>query len=225
MKPILTLSLILTSSAALALGGSMYAFAAWQTPVQAVTAKLQVADMPPGLQPSVDRRGKNAIVTWTAQRIVPGVKMQGYVVTRLNVDDPSATPFTDTTTTAGYRDVRVPKGSWTWTVRPVFETWQGEDGPASQPLTFNGPAAAGLLADEIPMPSAGPESAAGSDTADSSGSDATGDTGPEPEADPATDSVLPEPDLSEPPAAEAENAPVDPAAGHADAAGPSAATT
>ncbi len=157
MKGLVKSSLVVAGACAVALSGSVYAFASWDTATPTVQLVIKTAAMPQGNAPSVDRTGKNALLRWVPNTIVPGVKVQSYIVTRVGQGDPVV--VCDQVTTASCRDKLVPAGTWTWTVRPVLETWQGEDSPASLPLQFTGspqsPAAAkgtGPAADSIGVP-------------------------------------------------------------------------
>lgn len=134
MKALVKSSLVVAGACAVALSGSVYAFASWNTTAPPVQLVIKTAAMPQGNAPSVEKTGKNATLRWVPNRIVPGVRVQSYIVTRVGQGDPVV--VCDEVTTASCRDKLVPAGKWTWTVRPVLETWQGEDSPASLPLEF-----------------------------------------------------------------------------------------
>jgi hypothetical protein len=148
---------IAAGAAMLVLSGTLVAYADWTVASEPTVVTLRSADMPQGNAPSVEKTGKNATLRWVPNRIVPGVKVQSYIVTRVGQGDPVV--VCDQVTTASCRDKLVPAGTWTWKVRPVLETWQGEDSPPSLPLQFTGsprpPAAAkgtGPAADSIGVP-------------------------------------------------------------------------
>ncbi len=127
---------IAAGAAMLVLSGTLVAYADWTVASEPTVVTLRSADMPQGNAPSVEKTGKNATLRWVPNRIVPGVKVQSYIVTRVGQGDPVV--VCDQVTTASCRDKLVPAGTWTWTVRPVLETWQGEDSPTSLPLQFTG---------------------------------------------------------------------------------------
>ena len=136
MKALVKSSLVVGGACAVALSGSFYAFAGWDTAAPPAQVVIKTAAMPQGNAPSVEKTGRNATLRWVPNRIVPGVKVQSYIVTRRGPGDPVV--VCDQVTTASCRDKLVPAGTWTWTVRPVLETWQGEDSEASLPLQFGG---------------------------------------------------------------------------------------
>lgn len=138
MKLFPKLSLTVALAAVLALSGAVYAFAGWIVDTPPTVIKMRVAAMPPGNAPSVAKApsGKHADLRWVPTRLVPGVKAQSYIVTRIGLGAPVV--VCDHVTKAACRDKKVPPGTWTWKVRPVFESWEGEDSPASLPLEFAG---------------------------------------------------------------------------------------
>ncbi len=157
MRTMSKITLVAASAAAFISAGTVVAFAAWTTDTTPTVLRTHTAAMPQGNAPSIERNGKNVTLRWVPNRIVPGVKVQSYIVTRVGQGDPVV--VCDQVTTASCRDKLVPAGTWTWKVRPVLETWQGEDSPPSLPLQFTGsprpPAAAkgtGPAADSIGVP-------------------------------------------------------------------------
>lgn len=139
MKPLFRSSLVAATALAVALSGSVLAYASWTTTAEPSVLRLRTIDMPPGNAPSVAKApsGKHADLRWVPTRLMPGVKAQSYIVTRIGPGAPVV--VCDHVTKAACRDKKVPPGTWTWKVRPVFETWEGADSPASLPLEFADP--------------------------------------------------------------------------------------
>lgn len=102
-----------------------------------------VAKMPRGVEPSVAKQGARAVVSWSAQEIVPGVHMDHYVVTAHSAD---ASPRPDVTQTVAadgdasksivFPAAQVTDGQWFWTVTPKYRDWVGRKSPKSRRLTF-----------------------------------------------------------------------------------------
>jgi hypothetical protein len=149
MKRLWKASLIAGAATAVVLGGSVIAFANWTIPSDPVVMEFRTVIMPDGPQPSVDQRGKNVVLRWAPKRVEPGVKVEFYVVTRHGTGAPVQVCVVNST---GCKDTGVPAGSWTYTIRTRYGTWEGQDGPASQAVTVAGPpgapaaAAAGVAA-------------------------------------------------------------------------------
>ncbi|WP_306204217.1 hypothetical protein [Actinoplanes sp. RD1] len=122
---------------AVALGGSVYAFAGWSAATPTAVLRLRTAEMPAGNVPSVAKAGRNAVVTWAPSTLAAGVRAQSYTVVRTGAGGPAVVCPKVTTTTC--RDLAVPGGTWAWQVRPAYEGWTGELSGPSVPLTFAGP--------------------------------------------------------------------------------------
>ena len=152
------------------IGTSIYAFAGWTTSTGTpVSLKVRVADMPVGNTPSVEQGKHSAVRRWAPDRIVAGVPVESYVVTRhgngRSVD-------VCTVTKAACRDTQIPAGEWTWTVRPRFKNWIGVASPPTAVFTYVGdPPAVAETVDSLVVD---PEPATSSTTS----------SPPTPEADP-----------------------------------------
>jgi hypothetical protein len=142
------MSLVIGVAGAVALGGTLYAFAGWAPPPTAAVIRLHAVAMPPGNTPSVEKRATNALLRWVPNRLAPGVAAQSYVVTR---HGHGGAVEVCRVTMAGCTEKNVPDGKWSWTVRPVFETWVGEDSAPTAVLTFgDGVAKPDALAPVLP---------------------------------------------------------------------------
>jgi hypothetical protein len=137
MKHMTKLALVVGTAAAVTFGGSVYAFAGWIVETPPTVLKMRVAAMPAGNAPSVAKNGKNATIDWVGNKIVAGVPVESYIVTRLGTGD--SVVVCDHVTATACKDKAVPTGTWTWKVQPVLRTWIGEYSPHSVPLTFSGP--------------------------------------------------------------------------------------
>jgi hypothetical protein len=74
-------------------GGTLTAYAAWALPIQAAKVRIVAAKMPQGVTPSAALQDGQAVVSWSAQELRAGVRMQRYTVTAHSVDvTPSMPP-------------------------------------------------------------------------------------------------------------------------------------
>ncbi len=104
--------------------------------------------MPDGVTPSATDQNGKAVVSWSAQEIVPGVKMTAYVVTAHDTD-PNPLPDVAHTVTASGADsesatftaVELAGRKWKLGIIPKFRTWTGAEGKLSKDKV-NFPAAA-----------------------------------------------------------------------------------
>jgi hypothetical protein len=152
--------------ATVGLGGTALAFAGgWTMDDGRATVTLSAAKMPKGAAPSVAKQGKTAaVVSWSAQEIVSGVKMDHYVVTAHSVDEPPLADVVHTVAASGgdaesltFAANEVAGGKWYWTIVPKFHLWAGAESGKSQKLTFPAaPATALVSADSTADPAADP---------------------------------------------------------------------
>ncbi|MFF5079853.1 hypothetical protein ACFY36_22605 [Actinoplanes sp. NPDC000266] len=154
------LLLIGTVAAALGVAGTVVAYADWSVPASELTVTARVAAMPRGVTPSAAKQNGQAVVSWSAQELVPGVRMDHYVVTAHSVGAPARPDLTHTVAASGaatesvtFAVDAVAGGKWYWTIVPRYATWTGAEGRKSQQLSFPGkPATAPAPA---PAPAAG----------------------------------------------------------------------
>jgi hypothetical protein len=137
-----------------AAGGSLYAFANWTLAPAPALLTMRTATMPPGNTPSIEQRGRNAVLHWVPNRVAAGVAAQSYVVLRHGVDG-STEVCRSTVPRCTERDV--PIGTWKWTVRPVYETWEGADSVPTSSLTYHARPASESIPDPAARPADPPE--------------------------------------------------------------------
>ncbi len=147
MKSLTKKLTIVTATIALVGAGTMIAEASWTIPGTA-KVKAKAADMPRGAVPSAAEQGGNALVSWSAQEIAPGVRMQTYIVTAHSADDPPRADIARTVTatsadtqSAVFTGSVLAGGKWSWTLLPEYARWAGAESKKSDKLTF--PAVAG----------------------------------------------------------------------------------
>ncbi|WP_328462196.1 hypothetical protein OHA21_34580 [Actinoplanes sp. NBC_00393] len=134
--------------AALGATGTVFAYAGgWTLPDNPGSYTVKVAGMPRGVEPSVAKQGLQAVVTWSAQEMAPGVLMDHYAITAHSVSDPPRPDVTHTVAASGgpvesvtFTAAEVAGGKWRWTVVPRFRNWTGEESRRSQRLAFAAPA-------------------------------------------------------------------------------------
>jgi hypothetical protein len=127
--------IIVTSAAALVLSGTVYAFAeGWTATSTAVSLAVDARPMPDGGRPEAYASGTNVIINWPQAELADGVIAQRYVVTRhgggTSTELCVVTIPTCTESPAG-------PGTWSYSVRPFFEQWQGGESPQSEPVTLD----------------------------------------------------------------------------------------
>ncbi|HEY0531286.1 MAG TPA: hypothetical protein VGD29_06775 [Actinoplanes sp.] len=125
---------------AIAAGGTAIASSTWFVPKTPVSLRVKSVKMPPGVSPSASPRDGNAVVSWSAQEIGPGVLMQQYIVTAH--DATKTNPLADvvhTVTASGgnsesvaFTAAELTGGKWQFGVTPRFELWTGEESKLSQ---------------------------------------------------------------------------------------------
>ena len=145
MKRAIKISAVAATVGAVALGGALAAYAnsGWAITSKAVRLKVRVDDMPRGVTPSVAKDGTKAVVSWSAQEVGLGAKMQRYVVTAHNVDDPPRADVSHTVVASGantesiaFAAGEVADGRWYWTLVPKYESWVGAESKKSDKLNF-----------------------------------------------------------------------------------------
>ncbi|MEU4237996.1 hypothetical protein [Actinoplanes sp. NPDC026619] len=130
---------------ALSAGGTALAAAnGWTVPSTALIS-AKVAKMPRGVTPSAARQSGTAVVSWSAQEITDGVRMDHYVVTAHSIDDPPLPDITrtieatgGTAETVAFTAAELAGGKWYWTIAPVYRNWTGAESGKSQRLNFPG---------------------------------------------------------------------------------------
>lgn len=137
---------ILTSVVAVAAFGTAGTLVAqasgWTLEDGRITLSTRVTKMPRGVAPSVARQGVQVVVSWSAQEIVPGVKMDHYVVTAHNVNDLPDVAHTVAASGAAVESLAFTSaevgdgGKWYWTIVPKFHLWAGAESGKSQRLTL-----------------------------------------------------------------------------------------
>ncbi|MGK5679140.1 hypothetical protein [Actinoplanes sp. URMC 104] len=164
--------------------GTYVAYADWTVPASTVKVTMKAATMPKGTKPSVAAQSGTAVVSWSAQEIAPGVKMDRYVVIAYSqgvapkpaiIRDVAATGAVSESAVFGAAEVA--GGKWKWTVTPRFASWKGAESGLSKALEFDAAPAAVLV--EAPAETAAPSPAA---KATAPTAPATGPTTPVPEA-------------------------------------------
>jgi len=139
--------MLLVGVVALSFGvaGTVYAYAGGWTVTSAGTQfTAKVVTMPRGAEPRVAEQGDQAVVSWSAQEIAPGVRMDHYVVTAHSVADPPRPDVAHTVAAAGgstesitFGTAEVAGGAWRWTVAPKYRQWIGAESPLSRRLVFD----------------------------------------------------------------------------------------
>ncbi|XVV11942.1 hypothetical protein ACQP2X_45195 [Actinoplanes sp. CA-131856] len=125
--------------------GTMAANAAWTISGNG-QVKMRAPSMPRGTTPSVAKQSSAAVVSWSAQEIVPDVRMDRYVVTAYSADTPARPSISRTVTATGeatesvtFGAEEVAGGRWYWTVVPRFALWVGDESGKSAKLNFPAP--------------------------------------------------------------------------------------
>lgn len=154
-----------TVLAAPGVAGTYLAYADWTVPVSTAKVTVQAAKMPRGVEPSVAKQSRTAVVSWSAQEIVPGVKISHYLVTAYSVSTPALPDIARSVAASGaateslaFPAEEVAGGRWYWTITPRLATWTGAESPKSKQLTFPAATPAELAAAVqavAPVPPAG----------------------------------------------------------------------
>jgi hypothetical protein len=159
--------LFVGATAAVVISGTLVSYASWIVPGPEAAARAQAASMPGGVAPDARKVGGDAVVTWKAQEIVPGVKMTAYVVTAHDTDPTPRPSLARTVSASGsgtesvtFTAAELAGGKWKWAITPKLQSWTGAEGPLSNPkLVFPGAAPATDVAKAAPtdaMPAAAP---------------------------------------------------------------------
>nr|WP_221375668.1 hypothetical protein [Actinoplanes polyasparticus] len=134
--------LIVTTVAAVVTAGTVVANAEWAVS-GAAQAKIHNLKMPAGTKPSVEDQSNSAVVSWSAQEIVPGVKMDRYTVTAHSQDTPPRAAIVREVEASGgvsetitFAAAEVAGGKWRWAVIPHYAKWVGAESGLSGALTF-----------------------------------------------------------------------------------------
>jgi hypothetical protein len=142
--------------AGLGISSTLVAYASWAVPSQVAIGQAVAGKMPQGVTPSAAIQDGRAVVSWSAQELRAGVRMQRYVVTAHSVD---TTPRPDvartvvaggaSTESAVFTSAELGGGKWKWAITPRFETWVGAEGRLSGKVTVPAPTAASVVADAV----------------------------------------------------------------------------
>ncbi|BCY14874.1 hypothetical protein [Actinoplanes sp. L3-i22] len=204
----------------LGVAGTVFAYAGgWIVTGKPTRLTANVAKMPRGAEPSVAKQGSDAVVSWSAQEIAPGVRMDHYVVTAHSVDEP-VQPDIARTVTAGsgpaetvvFAAAEVAGGKWRWSVVPKYRDWTGEASKPSQRLVFPALPAAQVAALPAPDPGAKAGSTAPTPGASAQSTPASGaTTGPAQEEEKTSPTPAAKPDPTTPAADPGPTPPVAPA--------------
>ena len=215
--------IVALAAVGLALGGAVSAFAAFHVEATDVTMTFKTVTMP-GFDsgPAVEAHRGSVKIDWVAQKIVKGVNVERYLVTRYNVaTDAGQQVCGDSVTGTRCTDVDVPAGRWKYTVRTVQGAWLGPESKRSDVVKIEAAAPANknaLVGDEAPAKEPSQKVVAPAATPVSPPSEAVG-----PSAEPSTgepDSTPPveedDPPPPEPPAVPAEPSATDTSASSAE---------
>jgi hypothetical protein len=147
-KNIVKTTTVTASAVALVLAGAAYAYASWSVGSETIKLKIKTVAMPTfGSGPTIQVKNHKVTVQWIAQKLEQGVKVERYIVMRN--DGTTSTQVCGAAVTAHTcKDLDVPDGTYTYTVRTVQGLWEGADSPPSaQAIVGTGtPAVAPLTA-------------------------------------------------------------------------------
>jgi len=108
-----------------------------------VRVAIRMAVMPKGVTPSARLEGGVTILSWTAQQIVPGVKMKSYVVTAHDVSPAHHLAVAHSVNASGgsterfaFATAELGAGRWRWTITPHFDAWIGDEGDPSTDIAL-----------------------------------------------------------------------------------------
>ena len=146
---------VILGAAVLAFGiaGTAMAYA-WIVPAKNTDVRIRAAKMPTGVTPSASIQNGQAVVSWSAQEILPGIKMTSYVVTAHDVSathpavSHTVTSVGGSTDSSTFTAAELASGRWKWTIIPKFQKWTGDEGKQSSSITFP-IAPATVLADAV----------------------------------------------------------------------------
>jgi len=135
MRRLVRLGAVIAGTAGVSVAGIAAAYADWTIPSAPLAIDVQTVAMPAFYSaPAVQPRGRQVTVSWVAQRIEKGVKVQRYIVVRQDASG-RGTQVCDTAATT-CRDTAVPDGAWAYTVRTGYASWPGPESPPSVPVTI-----------------------------------------------------------------------------------------
>ena len=123
------------------LGAGPTALAAWNK-ASGGNGRSRAITMPAGTTPWTSVSNRNVTVSWTAVTMPGGVPVDGYKVFRY---DAGGTAFPVTGSCSGVvtgltcTETAMAPGSWRYAVAPVYELWQGAQGPQSAPANVSAP--------------------------------------------------------------------------------------
>jgi hypothetical protein len=123
------------------LGAGPAALAAWNNSSDGA-GRARAITMPSGNTPWTSVANRNVTVSWTAVTMPGGVPVDGYKVFRY---DAGGTAFPVTGSCTGViggltcTETAMAPGSWRYAVAPVYELWQGAEGPRSSPAVVAAP--------------------------------------------------------------------------------------
>lgn len=205
---------------AVGVAGTVYAYAGgWTLTTNRASLTATVAKMPRGVEPSVAKQDGQAVVSWSAQELVAGVRMDHYVVTAHSVSEPARPDVAHAVAASGaateslvFPAGEVGGGKWRWSIVPKYREWTGEASKPSPKLAFPAVpvpqvAAAAVPPAAVTSPSPAPATPSATSPAADNGVDATEvrTTPPAVKVDPTTPAAvetestpLPVPPVSEP---------------------------
>jgi hypothetical protein len=203
--------LIVAVVASLGVAGTVLAYAGgWVVSVGPARLTANVATMPRGVEPSVAKQDGQAVISWSAQEIAPGVRMDHYVVTAHSADEPPRPDIVHTlgagrgpAETVVFTVAEMTGGKWCWSVAPKYRGWTGETSRLSQRLVFPAAPAPRVAATPGKGPAAKPAPATAAAEPAASSAPA-GEAGAEPATSPPT---APEPAPATPESEQPESAP------------------
>jgi hypothetical protein len=133
MRKLVRLAAVIAGTAGLSVAGIAAAYANWTVPSAPVVIDVETVAMPSfHSAPAVQPHGRGVSVSWAAQRIHKGVKVERYIVVRHDASGRGTQVCDAAATTC--RDTAVPDGAWTYTVRTGYASWRGPESPASVPV-------------------------------------------------------------------------------------------
>ncbi|CAN5569251.1 hypothetical protein BH20ACT23_BH20ACT23_11580 [soil metagenome] len=117
------------------------ALAAWNK-TSGGDGRSRAITIPAGNTPWTSVANRNVTISWTAVTMPGGVPVDGYKVFRYNAGG-TAFPVTGSCTgvIAGLTctETAMAPGSWRYAVAPVYELWQGAEGPHSSAAVVSAP--------------------------------------------------------------------------------------
>ena len=144
---------VFAATVGLGASSTLVAYASWTVPSQGVAGRAVAGNMRQGVTPSAALQDGHAVVSWSAQELRAGVRMQRYTVTAHSVD---LTPRPDvahtvdatgaSTESSVFTSSELGGGKWKWAITPRFETWVGAESHLSGKVIFPPPAPAPVLA-------------------------------------------------------------------------------